>query len=322
MNQIGSPGSEVVQGNTGSPPPGGEHPGESLSFFTPNTEDLNFEQAHSRFHSSNQAAFRKIATEVAQAVGLPNHQTHDAIGDTTRWGSEPAVVQRVGGEVDPNQLEYAAAWYGLLGHQKSMLTFQSHPQGPDSVYQIQVGEPDTKKVRESLDLHGLENRTIIPASGGHTILIVDGGRRLEANVRSFAGANNATVREARGRTSEVGGSSDRVKSRAVYRDIIRRHESGGTVGSRYRPPVRADTARLSRKGVRRGILKAPEGGALVRGVFYRGGQTIPLEGRGVIPETPVRRSRTPAGGEDDGQDDRHWKPRTTSIVNPKLKGRG
>lgn len=279
-------GGQSFPGTPGSPSPAS--PSSDFAFFSPNTEEgLTFEQAFARSRSSNQVAFRKLSSHILDTVGLHEHQAFDAIGDWSD-GAENSVVQKIDGDPDPSQVEYAAAWYGLLGHQKVVLTFRADPQGPDAVYQIPVAETDTEKLRSQLSQAGIPFRTIVPSPRGHLVIVVDQGRQLRPAVEAFAEANHATVREAAGTATELGGGSTRSAARRRFRNIIRAYESGGKVRTRYRPPVHADPARYARPTRPHGFppVKAPAGGAVVRGVYYPGGSMVPKEARSVAIPNP------------------------------------
>src|SRR5262249_19524264 len=116
---------------------------DSFAFFSPNLDEgLSFDQAHQRLRSGNQASFRKLTDHLLDTIGVKNYKTADAIGD---WydGAENSVVQAIHEPIPSDRLQYLAAWYGLMGRQKAVLTFSSDPHGADSVYQIPIAETDT-----------------------------------------------------------------------------------------------------------------------------------------------------------------------------------
>lgn len=301
------------EGVVTDPPPDDQSPSSGQSFVaaSPNTdENLSFEQAQSRVRSGNQAQFRKLSNHILDTIGLKNYKSFDAIGD---WndGAENSVLQVINGAKDPRQVDYAAAWYGLLGHQKSVLTFHSDPNGPDSVYQIPVQETDTAKIRDQLNSHGIHFRTIVPTTTGHLVVVVDQGRTLRPYIARFAEEHDAPIREATGKTNFIGGST-RAEARSRFRDAIREHESRQSVHSRYRPPVQSDPAGTPTRFAAgpRGPVKAPAQGFVQRGVYYPGGE--------FLPKPFSASSRTPPSGQgddDDGPDDRP--PRTVTINHKK-----
>ena len=227
----------------------------SFSMFSPNTEEnLSFEQANERVRSGNQASFRKMTDHVLRSVGVKDFKTFDAIED---WndGAENSVVQMIPGGADPKTIDYAASWYGLLGNQKSVLTFHSDPQGPDSVYQLPVQETDTNKVRNDLTSLGIQYRTIVPTNKGHLVLVVDTGRQLRPAIFKFAEMYNAPIREALGKADFIGGST-RTEARAKFRDRIREFESSGQSHNRYRPPHSDSPGEAPQKLSRKGKIPA------------------------------------------------------------------
>src|SRR5262249_53392456 len=108
-------------------------------------QDLTFEQALRRARSGGHDAFRKITDHVCEQIGLRG-QSLKAVGD---WedGAEQSIVKLLAGPPDHETLKYVGAWYGLMGDQRAVFTFQPCRQGQDSVHQIQVPEADVGKVR-------------------------------------------------------------------------------------------------------------------------------------------------------------------------------
>jgi hypothetical protein len=207
-------------------------------------------------------------------------------------GAKNAVVQVLPETVDPDTTRYVAAWMGLLHDQRGVLIFEADDtgDGPDSCYTLDVRTQDPEDVRSQLDRLGLRWRTIAPVAKGLHILIFDPGRRLRHKVEQFVRDANARVREAVGRGDYVGGST-RTAARSVYRAIIARYESGLPTGARAVSPSAAgpgdprkaapqtEWVRMSRttQPLRLAARHAPAGGALVRGIYYAGGETLPAD---------------------------------------------
>lgn len=264
----------------------------SVEFMSPNVdENLTFDQAYSRLHSSNQAAYHEVAKDVLKQANLQAIKSLNAVGDWSD-GAENSIVQ-VLPAADPGLTRYVAAWHGLLLNQKSILHFASDPKGQDSVYQVTIHQPDTAKVRADLSRFGIQYRTIIPGRDSNTVLVYDQGGGLRSNIEAFAEDQDASVRETRGTGELIGASSrnpSRTEARAKYREIIREYEAK-TKGQNSPGPATNDSSptRLAAKVLSRikraaqdpfaqpspGPRKAPEGGMVSRGVTYPGGAFVP-----------------------------------------------
>ncbi len=283
------------------PPQAGPAPTSAVAASQNVQDGLSYEQASSRSRSGNQSAFKKIMQGMMEKMGLKS-KVQDAVGD---WqdGAENFVYQEIPHPADPNKVEYAAAWYGLLANQKAVLVFHSSPQGPDSFYQIQFPENnvelrDVNNVRKVLDKYGINFRTIIPGKGGKspTVTFYDQGRKDREKLLKLVGATHGTVSESSGQGKYIGGPT-RTGARAEYRRIIDAYEGGeasGSSGSEHKEeseallgnnggkatpiakPETGDYAFSKRsKRVRFSGVQSPMGGVIVRGMYYPGGKYIP-----------------------------------------------
>jgi hypothetical protein len=216
---------------------------EAYLAFSPSTEEnLSFETAYARSRSGNQKAFQKITDHVLGQIGLKG-KSHNAVGD---WedGAENSVLQIIDNPHDPEQMRYAAAWYGLLGNQRAVLHFRPDNAGRDSVYNIKVPETRLDQIRSQLSKVGIPFRTLVPGRNGTQIVVYDQGRQWRDNIGQFAGIYNAPVNETLGSGEYIGGST-RTAARAKYRSIIKAYES--RTGAKpdavraFRPPVRVDS---------------------------------------------------------------------------------
>lgn len=220
------------------PSPEAQHR-EHLLAYSPNTDEgLTFEDAIARVRSGNQKAFKQIIKHVNEQIGL-KAQLQDAIGDWSD-GAENSVLQKIDEPIDPKTADYLAAWYGLLGNQKAVLSFTPSYNGEDSVYQIELPQTDMAQIRSQLDKAGIPFRTLVPSKKGTKIVVYDQGRALRDQVAQFAGSHNATIRESIGQGRFIGGDT-RTAARSKYRKIITAYESapgrGGSPVPTYRPPV-------------------------------------------------------------------------------------
>lgn len=231
------------------PPPPDEHR-EALLSLTPNTDDLNFEEALARTRSSNQKAFKKIVEHINEQIGLKAH-IHNAVGDWSN-GAENSLLQSIREPIDPKTTDYLAAWYGLLANQKAVLAFNPHHGGLDSVYEVEVPSTDLKSVRKSLDAAGIQFRTLVPTKKGTKVVLFDAKRENREQVAQWAGEHSATVRESIGTGRFIGDKPTRTAARAAYRKIITAYEAeagkaGGKVRT-YEPPVQPNHLRPREKG--------------------------------------------------------------------------
>jgi hypothetical protein len=261
-------------------------PGNSWTGYSPNVDEgLSLPQAYARLHSANQKAFKDISRDILNTAGIKNYEMHDVLGNWTD-GAENGLFHVLRDPVDPELSKYVAAWHGLLGNQKQVLHFVAGD-GPDSFYQLFLPTTSAADVSAALDKFGIPFRALMPRRDGTLVAIYDEKKRLRPNVQALAEHYNATVREARGRGEFLGdpAGSSRTKARAEYRSVINRFESvhTGAAGALHNP----DAGRPSQPGslyqksvplgekVRLEAVKAPEGGAVVRGMSYTGGQFLP-----------------------------------------------
>jgi len=187
--------------------------------------DYSFNQAAERTRSEDLKAFKEEQNQLLKQLGL-NVRSYEAVAD---WedGAEPSVLNEIPHQADERLLEYAAAWQGLLGNQKSVLYFVPHPSGKDSTYTLDLQDTDLDRVRRHLNAHNIPYRTIVPRGKKTRVVIYDQQRRLRPNVSQFAQRYNAHVHETIGRGNYLGGAT-RSAARAAYREIIDRYEGKTT----------------------------------------------------------------------------------------------
>lgn len=278
------------------PEAGGAEPSSAVMASPNVSEGLSFDQAYTRSKSGNQKAFEKITSGILENLGL-KAKTHSAIGDWEH-GAENSLYQNIPHKtgLSPQTVKtinYAAAWYGLLANQQSVLTFHAHPKGPDSLYEFDLPNGDLNKIREELTKYGISHRTLIPTKQGVKIVIYDQGRALKPQVAKFASAVYANPSESSGQGEFIGGST-RTGARAKYRKIIDDYEaqfegSGGSSVQEKRKAILGNYGGLSHNGrdtasyafskrgrcVKFSGVQSPANGVIVRGVFYPGGKYIP-----------------------------------------------
>jgi hypothetical protein len=209
-------------------------------FVSANTaEDLTLDQARQALHSPRQHHARRLAEDILRQVGAAEHQIEDALGDWSD-GIENSLVVQLSGRAEPATVGYAAAWFGLLHEQKSVLYFVTVPGGPDLLHEVDVPEGTVEQLRRALDEHDIRYRTLVSRPARACVLVFDEGGKLRPNVRRFAAAAQAGVRERTGRGRFVG-EETRQRARDRFRQEIRDHERDAQ-RPRYAPPVRTDSA--------------------------------------------------------------------------------
>jgi len=209
----------------------------AYEFFSNNEEeDMDFPRAVEILTSPRHTQFRTLAQDIDAQMGL-EFSMEDAVGD---WvdGAENSLAEfipNVGGD----DLTYNAAWKGLVGHQKAILTFQKGEGGPDTLYSMDL--PDSvEAARQTLTERGIQFHTLIPKGTRTRVMVFDQGNTLLPNVQEVADHYGIEVEAHTGQGSFLGGDS-REDAANIFRDAIRSYEEGNHP-LRYRPPrgVRTD----------------------------------------------------------------------------------
>lgn len=180
-------------------------------------EDQSLASAIAQVRSQQQQKLKEIARDILHQFGLSPHKLADAISDTQRQ-SRPGVVQTILKPVSPEHTSRAAAQFGLISGEKNLLVFHGHPDGPDSLYAIDL--PGGDEPRQALDAHGIMHRVLLPTQNGFRAIIHDKGRALRPNIEQLARKYNASVAESTG-TGQYLGERAGSDSRAEYRKITR-----------------------------------------------------------------------------------------------------
>jgi hypothetical protein len=188
-------------------------------FLSSNTEEnLALDEASLRLDSERQKRFRRVAGEILAKIDLPRHQVLNALGDWSD-GVENGLLVEVSGTPDFAGLRYAAAWFGSLADQKSVLFFRADDQGGDGVYQLEVPRAHTPQLRKVLDEHGVRFRTLVPLGKGQRVVVFDEGRQLRANIARLAAFYGVRLSETRGTGAFLGGES-RAAAQRTFRQVI------------------------------------------------------------------------------------------------------
>jgi len=234
-------------------------------FVSPNTANLNFSQAMTGLTSQGHQNFRGIAKGLLSKIGVGRAKLLDAIGDAED-GSENSLATIINEPKSARDIQYLAAWMGMMWHQKNVLAFSPDDHGNDRLHEIFVGDRDLDHVRKSLTQHAIPFRTLVPGRQGTNIFVYDQGNQLSPNVQRFAETHHATVHSTIGTGNLVGDPSwsSRSKGRAAYRQVISAYE--GAAGGN-------DSAGSAGVGKR----QAPGSGSglVSRGIYYKPGTFIP-----------------------------------------------
>jgi hypothetical protein len=201
--------------------------------LSPNTEEnLPLELALERLVSEPHRRFRRLADDIVDQAMSSRHESLNALGDCSD-GVENSILVVVDQPSDAAAVRYAAAWFGLLARQKTVLTWVGQADGPDAVYELDVPERNVRSLRTVLDVHGIPFRTLLPGAHGHRVVLYDQGRRWRANVDRLAHFYRISVIERRGVGEFLGGET-RDEAHGRYRDVIRRYEASSE-RPKYRP---------------------------------------------------------------------------------------
>jgi hypothetical protein len=218
-------------------------PGAYLFLSSNTDEDLALEEARRRLSAETQSRYRHVASDILARIGLSEHETRNALGDWSD-GVENSILVEISNSPDRARLRYAAAWFGLLANQKSVLLFRADMGGPDCVYQLDVPEASTPQLRRVLDTHGIKFRTILPRGQGHRVVVFDEGRQLRVKLTRLAAFYEVRLSETMGAGAFLG-DDERAAAQRAFRQVIDEYEAQPE-RPRYRPlamrPVPGDAA--------------------------------------------------------------------------------
>jgi hypothetical protein len=175
------------------------------NFSSPNTGQMNFEQAMAALGGPDHEKFRKLAESVTGGT------TASGVGAWTD-GAENSVVTSIGHDPGQVGVRQMAAKIGLAARQKGILTFRESPDGPDQLHSILLpGHHLDRKTHENLLTHGLDYHTLIPTKNGTHVLIYDEKGRNKKLVDAFARFHDTTVHSKPGSGEIVGDQSGETR---------------------------------------------------------------------------------------------------------------
>lgn len=204
-------------------------PQTAFEFYSPNTMDLDYDTARANLNTDNHKYYKDIAQDINKKLGI-NADMMDAIGDTSKWGADNSIVERINGEIDPELLTYAAAWKGLLGNQKAVLTFIPG-QGEDSLY-MGIIPDEEHNVRAVLDRFHIYDRTLTPTPEGILVQAFDPKSKKLKMINRVGEFYDTTFQAYKGLGIFQGGET-REAARDNYLKTIQLHDAKSQI--RYRP---------------------------------------------------------------------------------------
>jgi hypothetical protein len=164
--------------------------------------------------SQQQVRLRGLAREIHESLGLEPSKVFDAVFLGT--GPRSDTVQAIYHDSDPDQVRYAAAWYGYLTDSPGLGLFHVREKGPDSLYRIRLGLPADEASRA---VSGFPGSVLLKAGDGFDALVADLGRQRRGEVESLG----FPVEESEG-DFETFADPDPAKTRKAFRDAITSYE--------------------------------------------------------------------------------------------------
>jgi capsid protein/predicted ABC-type ATPase len=191
-------------------------------FFSPNTSDMNFDDAVKAMNDPGQEQARTISQHIDGAVGIEHSVSQNGIGDWSD-GAENSVVSEVGGFDDFDQLRYSAALKGKALNQKAVLAFQVGD-GKDAIYNTIIPSNDLNEIREVLDKAGIQHRTLLPEGDNTRIVVYSQGDTQEKNFSKVAEHYDSIISKQRGTGEFVGEAETREGAAKNYDAIVKDYE--------------------------------------------------------------------------------------------------
>lgn len=180
---------------------------------------LDFTSALQRAVSANQQSFVQHMRKILAQSGITPHIVSPAVHDF--MGRARVGLMAAGDAKHPNAKLVGGAWTGLLGRQPSMLAFQTHPHGNDSVYRFT--HPDAAMVQQVLNQYGIGSRTFAPEGENFNIYVYDKGRANRNSMGQALQQLGIQADEWRGNGDSIGGKKEDM-GRSQYRDVINQSE--------------------------------------------------------------------------------------------------
>lgn len=180
----------------------------SRIFVSPNVgQDLPIEKSVKSLTGGEQARFRSLARDLIGDLG----STHNSVG---AWvdGSEPVVAALA--NTDPKTARKIAARLGKAAHQKAVLVFHEHEDGPQVIHDVQVHGTDVPAIHKSLLAHGINQHTITPGQHSTVVSVYDQDGSQTQPVATFTRAAHGHHTQTKGTGEFLGDPNWSSRQRA------------------------------------------------------------------------------------------------------------
>lgn len=202
-------------------------PRKGVVFASTNTgEGMTLAESQKAVASQEHQDFMDKGKDSANSYGL-DANVKPAIGswtDGTEHSSRVEIEQPAG----INQAEFrekvraTAAEMGKRGKQKFVTSFVEKEGGPDNLHSIEIpkGNKSIAEISNTLDQHGLANRTIHDKNGSTVVSLIDKGKQASAKVVAAAKALGATQIHTYEGHGDFDGADTREEAGRIYDNTI------------------------------------------------------------------------------------------------------
>lgn len=189
-------------------------------FASPNREEgTQVQDAVRKLTSGEQIRLQKAGGKIDRILGVKS-SLHNVIG---AWedGAENSTLTRFKG-ASYDQIEAAMAMRGLLGEQKSVITFRADHTGPARLTSFTVKDTDPEHLHNELVKEGLKYHTLESTPHGTVVHIFE-DRASEENahtIRTVAAHYGARADMVKGKGRFLGSWTSRSEGRKDYEKVI------------------------------------------------------------------------------------------------------
>lgn len=181
---------------------------------------------------------------------------------------------------DSDKANYLAAWAGLMMNSDCSGVFTPTPNGNYLLVELHVPNTPVEEVETVLSAAGVREKNYITTQKGiNVVWVAVNGAVIQQLLHELGERLNAVSTTTPGEFSSFGGRTE-AENRKEYRSIIRKFESVNNSQFReYEDYPDEPESTVS--------VKAPAGGAVVDGIYYKGGKNLPKEAATPTPQLPV-----------------------------------
>jgi hypothetical protein len=135
-------------------------------------------------------------------------------------GVENSVLIRV--QLDPDGVRYVSSVLGRKAHQKSVLYFRPHADGPATLYVLRTRKQavDLRSISSVLESSGVEFRTLAPSRNQIAVYIVDTTGGLGERIISAARRLRASISTIKGTGEFIGSEVSANAADQAYSGVI------------------------------------------------------------------------------------------------------